>query len=95
MNGKPHFMGYEVVLSTQILAGTAATDLSALSSFAFGDFSKAGLLGVRRDVNVFASDQRYVEFDQLVYRGTSRFDAIWHGLGDSTNAGAVVALIRN
>ena len=98
VNGKTMraFMGYPVVLSSAMQRGTAATDLSNLVSFAFGDFSRAGMLGDRRNgVNVFSSDQRYLEYDQMAWRATERFDVVWQGLGDASAAGAVVALVGN
>ena len=92
-DGQKAFLGYPVVLSSQMPAGTSTTDYTGLLMLALGDFSKAGMLGVRRDINLFASKGRYLEYDQIAWRATARFDSVWHGLGDASNAGAVVGLV--
>lgn len=91
----PAFLGYPVYLTTQMQGGTSTTDLSNLVSFVFGDFRKAGVLADRRGITVVRSDERYIEYDQVGFRGTSRFDVVWHGIGDTIDAGAVVALVGN
>jgi hypothetical protein len=47
-------------------------------------------LGVRRDVSVRRSESKYLEFDEIGFKGTTRVDAVWHG---DTTAGAVVVLV--
>jgi HK97 family phage major capsid protein len=58
----------------------------------FGDLSLAVALGSRRGVVVGVSDQRYLDSDQIIVRGTERFDVVIANSGDSTNAGPIVGL---
>jgi HK97 family phage major capsid protein len=83
------FLGYEVVLSQAMPGSSAgAGDCIAL----FGDFSRAGAFGIRRDFEIRSSADRYVEYDQTALFGTLRATAVWHDLGSASAAGPVVGL---
>lgn len=87
---QPTFLGYPVVIS-QKLNRTAGSDVSAIKVL-FGDLSMAATLGDRREIVVMESDQRYFEYDQIGIRGTQRIDINVHDLGDTSEAGPIVAL---
>lgn len=85
----PTFMGYPVTLSTAMPGSTAgAGDVIAL----FGDFSRAGIFGLRRDFELVASTDRFIEYSQVAFFGTIRATAVWHDLGTASAAGPVVGL---
>ena len=85
----PSFMGYPVTLSTAMPGSAAgAGDVIAL----FGDFSRAGIFGLRRDFAIVASTDRYVEYDQTALFGSIRATGVWHDLGTASTAGPVVGL---
>jgi HK97 family phage major capsid protein len=72
---------------------TTTGDLSENVMALYGDISMSSTMGDRRDIRLQIADQRYFEFDQLAIMGTERFDIVNHDIGDTTNAGPVVALI--
>ena len=78
------------IITTPKLPGSG--DQSTKAMILFGDLSSAAALGSRRELTLMVSDQKYLEFDELAYRCTERFDCVTHNLGDGTNAGAIVAL---
>jgi len=85
----PTFMGYPVTLSSAMPGSSAgANTVIAL----FGDFSRAGIFGLRRDFAIVASTDRYVEYDQTALFGTIRATGVWHDLGTANTAGPVVGL---
>jgi HK97 family phage major capsid protein len=84
------FNGYRVVLAPQMPSGT--TSLGGKTVMAFGNFKRGSMLGMRRDTQIRYSPSRYLDTDQIGISGTTRFDVVHHGLGDSSNAGAIVAL---
>ncbi len=86
----PSFLGYPVVLveSMNSTSGADTSDIKVL----FGDMRQAATLGSRRDIAVATSSDRYFDQDQLAIRATSRFAVNVHDIGDTTNAGPIVAL---
>ena len=81
--------GIPIVISPKLVgSGDQSTKVMIL----FGSLENAAALGSRRSLSMMISDQKYLEFDQLAYRVTERFDCVTHNLGDATNAGAIVAL---
>ncbi len=84
------FLGYPVVFS-QVLNTTVAADVSAVKCL-FGDLKKASTMGVRGGVEIKVDDSRYMEYDQIAVRGIERFDINCHDLGDTSDAGPLVAL---
>lgn len=87
----PTFMGYPIRLSEKMPTSTG--DLSNKVMLMYGDLSLAATMGVRRDVRILSSNERYLEYDQVGFLGSERFDIKVHDLGDSTTAGPVVALM--
>jgi HK97 family phage major capsid protein len=82
------FFGYPVVLSQAI---TAPSGAGATYCY-FGDLSLAAYFGDRRSTTVEFSNAALNAFeqDELVVRGTERFDISVSNVGDSTVAGAMV-----
>jgi HK97 family phage major capsid protein len=89
--GRRAFAGYPVVLTGSMPSAT--TSLTGKIVLAFGDFRRCSMLGIRRDTNIAYSPNRYFDIDQLGIRATARYDVVHHGVGDSSNADAVVALV--
>lgn len=88
---QPRYLGYPVVVSQSMPTSTG--DLSDVAMLLFGDLKLAATMGVRRDVTVALSNDRYFDTDQIGIRGTERFDINVHDLGDTSTAGPIVALI--
>lgn len=84
------FLGYPVIVA-QVLNGTLGSDTSKIKCY-FGDLRLTTTMGERRGVALRTSDDRYFEFDQIGILATQRVDIIHHDVGDSSNAGPVVAL---
>lgn len=74
---RPMFMGYPVVFSQVMPAASAASSLCVL----FGNFKLATAFGDRRAMSIATSDQFLFSTDQIVVRGTERFDCICHEVG--------------
>jgi HK97 family phage major capsid protein len=51
------------------------------------------MMGTRRGITIATSEHIYFETDEIGIRGTERFDINVHDIGDTTNAGPIVALI--
>ena len=87
-SGNPTFMGYPVRITHQMPVATAAATVCAL----FGSFSEAVVLGDRGGISLARSDDYGFASDLITLRATSRYDMNVHEPGDSSNAGAYVAL---
>jgi HK97 family phage major capsid protein len=84
----PMLLGFPVVFAQKM---PVAAPGSGKIQYLFGDLAKATTLGERRGVTIRRSDHRYFENDQIGLLGTERFDINCHDLGDTTNAGPLVA----
>ena len=69
------------------------TDLSNVAMLIYGDLYKGATLGDRKGFTVQILNERYAEFNQVGILGWQRFDINIHGLGDTSDAGPIVALI--
>jgi HK97 family phage major capsid protein len=85
------YMGYPIVIS-QVLP-TSQGDLSDVPMLYFGDLAMAATLGNRRGITVALSGDRYFDSDQIGVKVTERVDIVVHDVGDTANAGPVVALV--
>jgi HK97 family phage major capsid protein len=83
------FMGYPVLYNNSMNTAAATDKVVAL----FGDLSLSTHYGLRREVAVRASTDRYIEFDQTYFQAVCRFDVVTSDIGDAAKAGPVVALI--
>ena len=84
----PSLFGYEVVLADVLPKATSTSTICAY----FGALELGATMGDRRPTEIAVSEDRYFESDQIGVRGTTRFDINCHDVGDSSAAGAVVAL---
>ena len=83
INGQktPTFLGYPVVVSQVMPSTEGNSQVCAL----FGDLSKAARLGDRRQTTISFSDSALNAFeqDEIVIRGTERFDINVHDVGNA------------
>lgn len=84
------FLGYPVVIS-QALNATLGSETSTLKCF-FGDLRLSSTVGDRMGFAVSSDRSLYFLADQVVIKGTQRFDIVNHDCGDTSSAGPVVAL---
>jgi HK97 family phage major capsid protein len=90
---RPAFMGHEIVTSQVMPKVTTA--LNNVVMFLFGNLLQSSTMGVRREMRVMQSTDRYFETDEIGIKATTRFDIVNHNLGDTSDAGAIVAMIGN
>jgi HK97 family phage major capsid protein len=89
------FLGYPVVVSQKLFADTADTAGNNKVMLMFGNFQLGSIIGSRREMRMaLSTDYKFLE-DQTAIKVTERLDMNIHGIGDTTNAGPVVALIGN
>jgi len=83
----------QVMPSFSTAAGGSST-VSLQFPVLFGDLSLACAMGDRRDNTIAFSDSAFNAFeqDEIVVRGTERFDINFHAPGTSTEAGPIVGL---
>ena len=87
--GTPNtFLGLPVVYVLKMDSSVTTGEIAAY----VGDLSLAGIMGVKGDMQVASSTDRYFEADQTVFRAVQRLDVNLHSLGSTTEAGPVVAL---
>ena len=74
---------------------STGTFASGAAILYFGDLSKVAYFGDRRATSISFSDSALNAFeqDELIVRGTERVDIVTTNLGDSSEAGAMVALV--
>ncbi len=81
--------GYPVEFVAQMPSVEANSQICAI----LGDLKMGAFLGERRQLEIAKSDQAYFAEDQIGFRATERIDINAHGVGDTTDAGPIVALI--
>jgi HK97 family phage major capsid protein len=94
-NGKRPLLqygGYPIVVTSKL---PGAGDQSNRMMIGFGDMRSSTILGSRRQVTIRASLSRFMEKDQIAFRGTSRFEIVNHNLGDAAKPGALVGILGN
>ena len=84
----PMFLGKPVHLTDSMPSATAVDTISAF----YGDYESAAILGIRQDVTIGTSADRYFDEDVTAFRGLMRSDINVHEEGDARDAGAYVAL---
>lgn len=86
------FLGYPIytnrIMNNSIDASGDAVDVY------FGDFSKLGMHGLRKDVDVATSEEVAFTTDEVVMRGVFRHDINLYDTGSTSEAGAVIALYQ-
>ena len=88
--GVPRFLGLPVV-QTLVLDSTLGADASTIKVLV-GDAALAGIYGIREQVNIRSTVDEYARYDQTAWYATVRTDYNWHSLGDTSDAGPMVAL---
>ena len=82
------FLGYQVYFNNSMRTAPTSDQVIAL----FGDMKMSTHFGLRSQIAVRASTDRYIEFDQTYFVASVRFDVVTSDLGDATTAGPVVSL---
>jgi HK97 family phage major capsid protein len=94
-SGGRQFMGYPATISQKCKKTDANSQINVL----FGDFSKCGSFGDRKQLSIALSTDASVdgesvfERNQVAIRVTERFDIVIHDVGTATAAGPVVGFI--
>ena len=70
-----------------------ATDLTGKAMLFYGNLKQGVAFGERRGITVKVLRERYAEYRQIGVIGTERIDINCHGVGDTSAAGPIVALI--
>lgn len=83
------YLGFPIIISQKL--PTTASVTGTVTMF-FGDLAKAAAMGERRGVTIRRLDERFADTDQIGILGTERFDINVHDMGDTSNAGPLVAL---
>jgi HK97 family phage major capsid protein len=82
------FMGYPVNFNNSMRTAPTSDQVIAL----FGDLRMSTHYGLRSQIAVRASTDRYIEFDQTYFQAMCRFDVVTSDIGDANTAGPVVSL---
>lgn len=85
------YLGYPIVIDQTL--PTATSDISDTAMFFFGDLSLACVMGTRRGITVKTSEHFKFTNDQIAITATERVDIVAHSLGDTTDAGPIIAAI--
>lgn len=107
ITGGPSILGIPVEFVEYGMAVAGGTQYNSTTGnyqgvcCAIGDFEGASMIGLRRDLSVRFSQDRYMDSDQMAWNATARFAINWHGDGrvDSDGAptstfGPVVAIVN-
>jgi HK97 family phage major capsid protein len=81
-------MGYPVYFNNSMNTSVSADKVIAL----FGNLRLATHFGLRQQIAIRSSTDRYIEMDQTYVQGLCRFDIVTSDVGDASTAGPVVAL---
>jgi HK97 family phage major capsid protein len=84
------FMGYPVVL-VNVMDSVLGAD-AAKTKVLFGDLELGAIYGDRKAMTIRTSQDRYAELDQTLMVAVNRFDIAVHGVGTSSEVGAIVAM---
>jgi HK97 family phage major capsid protein len=86
---EPMFAGYPVVISSAM----PSAPTNGTVAFLFGDLTLSTTFGDRRGITIKVSNDRYLEYDQIGIQATERFCIVTHDIGDTSDAGPVVASV--
>jgi HK97 family phage major capsid protein len=85
--------GYPVMTSASM--PKVATTLDGLAILLFGDFRMGVIFGDRRGMTMMVDPYSLSSYQQVKIISSERFDINCHGVGDSSAAGPIVALVGN
>jgi HK97 family phage major capsid protein len=86
---QPMFAGYPIVQSSAM----PSAPTNGTVAFLFGDLTMSSTFGSRRGITIKTSSDRYLEYDQIGIQATERFCIVNHDIGDTSDAGPVVASV--
>lgn len=92
-DGKPQQAWFGYPFETDQTLPSAAIDLSDTAVFLFGDLNAAVTMGERKGLTIDVTRDRYWELRQIGIMGWERIDINVHDIGDTVNAGPLVALM--
>jgi len=78
-------------VQTLVMDSTLGTDAGVVKVLV-GDAALAGIYGIRDQVNIRSTVDEYARYDQTAWYAQIRVDYNWHSLGDTIEAGPMVAL---
>lgn len=84
-----YLYGYDIVFVSCMPSTEANSQIVAI----LGDLSQGAMIGERRDLDIARSEEVLFMNDQVAFRGIERIDVVVHGVGDTEEAGPIVALI--
>lgn len=87
------FAGYPVELSDEL--PNLDEDLTGKYIAYFGRADLAGMFGLRRQFSITPDSSRYREYDVTGFFGFARGTMVWHSVGDTSNAGPLIAIKAN
>jgi HK97 family phage major capsid protein len=73
--------------------GTGTTDYSDVVMALYGDFRQGVIFGDRRGMTLLTDPYSLSSYQQTKIVASERFDIVCHGVGDTSNAGPIVALV--
>jgi HK97 family phage major capsid protein len=84
------FLGSPVVLTDRLPSGA---DSTGVVMALYGDMANSSIYGTRAGLEIQSSDQVNFLSDQTVIRAIARVGISHHTIGDSSNAGPIIALV--
>ncbi len=85
------FLGYPVRFA-QVMNSTLGAQTSTEGLAYLGDLMGGVMVGLRRDLRMMVSRERYMEYDQIGFVATVRFDVNVHDVGGSSTPGGIIGL---
>jgi HK97 family phage major capsid protein len=85
------FLGFPVVLS-QVMNSTLTAQTSTEGLAYLGNLMDGVMVGLRRDLRMMISRERYMEYDQIGFVATVRHDINVHDVGEASTAGGIIGL---
>jgi HK97 family phage major capsid protein len=85
------FLGYPVRVS-QVMNSTLTAQTSTEGLAYLGDLRRGVVIGMRRQLRMKLSTERYLETDQIGFLATVRFDVNVHDVGGSSTPGGIIGL---
>jgi HK97 family phage major capsid protein/HK97 family phage prohead protease len=85
--------GYPIVTTQSMPKTLGSTDYNAVAMILFGDFRMGVVLGDRRGMTMIVDPYSLSSYQQTKIIHSERFDLNCHGVGDSTSAGPICALV--
>lgn len=86
------FFGKPIVTCEPCYSSTS-TDYTGKAILFYGNFGQGTAFGERKGISVQVLRERYAEYRQIGILATERISIVNHGVGDTTNAGPICALI--